>query len=101
MSTAADLRPNPESLRHTARTAGWFYLLNIATILLAVALFRGIVVFGDAAATATHLQSSASRFRLAIALEVFSTACSITVAVLLYVLLRPVNRIVSLLAAFF
>jgi len=84
-----------------AKLAGVFYLLNILTILLAVFLFRGLVVAGNPAATATNLLAHQSRFQLGIAAEVISTACSICVAGLFYELLKPVNRSFSLVAAFF
>jgi hypothetical protein len=77
------------SPRVMARIAGGFYLLNIVTILLAVFLFRGIVVGRDEGA-----------LRLGIAFELISTSCSIVVAAFFYELLRPVSRSVSLIAAF-
>jgi hypothetical protein len=84
----------------TAKMAGVFYLLNIATILLAVFFFRGIVS-RDPAATAANVLAHEASFRLGYALELISTACSIAVAALFYELLKPVNRSVSLTAAFF
>lgn len=89
------------SPRSTARIAGVFYLLNILTILLAVFFFRGIVVPRDPAATATNLLAHEASFRFGFALELISTTCSIVVAAFLYELLRPANRSISLVAAFF
>ena len=95
-------RPSLEaSPRLKAKAAGFFYLLNILTIFLAVLLFRGLIVSGNPAATATNILAHELRFRLGFACELISTSCSIVVAALFYVLLRPVNRTVSLLAAFF
>lgn len=85
----------------TARIAGVFYLLNIATIFAAIFFFRGIIVARDPAATAANVLAHEASFRLGSALEVISTACSIVVAALFYELLKPVNRSASLTAAFF
>jgi len=89
------------SPRFNARAAGTCYLLNILTILIAVFLFRGLVVPGDAAATAASVLTREPLFRSAIAFEIISTAFSIAVAVLFYVLFKPVDESFSLLAAFF
>lgn len=94
-------RISEASARLTARAAGFFYLLNILTILSAVYCFRGLIIPRDPAATATNLLAHESLFRLGSAFELISTACSIAVAALLYELLKPVNATVSLLAAFF
>jgi hypothetical protein len=85
----------------TARAAGALYLLNITTILVAVWLFRGIIVANDASASATNLVGHETRYRVAIAFELISTACSVGVAGLLYTLLKPVSENLSLIAAFF
>jgi len=91
-------KPSP---RFKARIAGACYLLNILTIMIAVFLFRGLVVSGDAAATAANVLARESVFRSAIAFEIISTAFSIAVSALFYALLKPVNGSFSLLAAFF
>jgi uncharacterized protein DUF4386 len=80
------------NLRRKARVAGVFYLLNIVTILVAVFLSRG---------TSADVLAHETALRARFALELFSTACSIVVAALLYELFEPVNRSVSLVAAFF
>lgn len=85
----------------TARSAGFFYLLNITTIFASIYLSRGLVVPGDAAATSRNILAHETQFWSAYAFEVVSTACSLAVAALLYELLRPVNRGFSMLAAFF
>jgi len=101
MKTTAVRQRWAEAPQRQARIAGVFYLLNILTILLAVFFFRGLVVPRDPAATAANIQRHESLFRLAFALELISTTCSIVVAALFYELLRPVNRSLSLVAAFF
>ena len=99
-STSAEM-PGLASSRAIARLAGRLYLLNIATILVATFLFRGIVVAADPAASAANLLAHEATFRAAIAFEVLSTACSVTVAALLYEVLKSVSRNLSLTAAFF
>ena len=64
-----------------ARAAGTFYILNIVTILLSIAVRR----FPTA-----HF-----------ALEIASTASSVVVAALLYEVFKPVQEAISLVAAFF
>src|SRR5262249_24354872 len=96
--TQSKIRLLPGSL---ARIAGLFYLLNIATIFLAIFLFRGLFVSRDLVATATNLAVHSTLFGFGFASEMISTACSVCVAALLYELFKPVDSSVSLLAAFF
>ena len=56
---------------------------------------------GDAAATAHNILAHEPLYRLGFAAELISAVCYITVTLLLYDMFRPVNRSVSLLAAFF
>ncbi len=80
MSTAVMTGPIEEgSPRPRARAAGFFWLMTILTG--AFAMFAGS--------------------RVALAANLTATACYLAATVLLYGLLKPVNRSVSLLAAFF
>jgi len=86
----------------TARIAGALYLLSIAAGVVAVLFVGGaLVVDGDAAATATNILANETLFRLSVASFLIGIACYVAVTALLYSLLRPVNRTISLLAAFF
>jgi len=90
------------SPRSLARMAGVFYLLTILTGGFALVFVSGrLVVYGDAAATATNILAHEPLFRLGFAADLIMAACYIVVTLLLYDLLKPVNRSVSLLAAFF
>jgi hypothetical protein len=60
-----------------------------------------LVVSGDAAATATNLVAHESLFRAGTAASLVATAFYIAATLLVYELLKPVNKTVSLLAAFF
>src|SRR5260370_16822024 len=60
-----------------------------------------LVVKGDAAATAANILAHEPWFRLAFAGDLLVVAIYIVFTALLYDLLKPVSRILSLLAAFF
>ena len=83
-----------------ARVAAVCY---VGTILLApLALFvRGRLVGADAAATAANIMSHQSLFFLSFAADLLATACYVAVIGLFYILLRPVNSTVALVAACF
>ncbi len=88
--------------RFLARTGGVLYLIIIALGALGEAVVRGsIVVPGDATATAANLRSMEWLWRLGIAGEVVLLSCAIALALILYVLLRPVSGDLALAAVFF
>ena len=89
------------SPRVKARIAGFFWLMTFLTG--GVAMFVGgrLVVSGDAAATAANILAHESSLRLGLTSNLLATACYITATLFVYALLKPVNRNVSLLAAFF
>jgi Domain of unknown function (DUF4386) len=84
-----------------ARITGVVYLLYFLTAILAVFFIRGLVVSGDAAATTSNILVHERLFRLSMAVGLIGTALYIAVTVLFYGLFKPVNKTVSLLAAFF
>jgi hypothetical protein len=92
----ADVSP-----RSRARTAGVFYLLTILTGVGALVTSGRIVVSGDAAATAANILANEAEFRLAVVGDLIAGVCYVVITVLLYGLFRPVDRSLSLLAAFF
>jgi hypothetical protein len=84
-----------------ARTGGLLYLIIIALGVFAEAFARGrIIVFGDAAATATRLTSMETLWRYGIAAEYLAITCAIGLAMIYFVLLMPVSRELTLLATF-
>jgi uncharacterized protein DUF4386 len=90
------------SPRLKARIAGAFWLIIIATASFAEFFVRGkIVVDGDAAATATNILAHEPLYRMGVAAVLIYLLCDIVVALLLYELLKPVSRSLSLLASFF
>ena len=60
-----------------------------------------LFVFGDAAATATNILAHESLFQLGFAANLIQFACYVAVTGLFYDLFKPVNKSLSLLAAFF
>ena len=60
-----------------------------------------LIVATEAAATAENLKSSEFMFRLGFAGYLVEACCDVTLALIFYVLLKPVHKYVSLLAAFF
>jgi hypothetical protein len=92
------------SPRTRARLAGVVYLLFFATAIISSLVSPGISgpsANADAAATANNIMAHQSLFRLGWALDLISTWFYVALIALLYQLLRPVNKTVALLAAFF
>jgi Domain of unknown function (DUF4386) len=90
------------SPRRKARIAGVFYLLEMLTGAFAIIFVGGrLFVFGDAAATATNILAHESLFQLGFAANLIQFACYVAVTGLFYDLFKPVNKSLSLLAAFF
>lgn len=85
-----------------ARMAGLFALLEaLASGFGQVIVPRMLVVSGDAAATAAKLLGHAPLFQLSIVAALIGVACHLVWTLLIYELLKPVNRGLSLLAVFF
>lgn len=82
--------------------AGIAWLIIIVTGILAEFFIRAnLIVTGDAAQTAGNIIASEGLFRASIASDIVMLVFDVVVALALYVLLRPVNRGLALLAAFF
>ena len=90
------------SPRQTARVAGFLYLMIIAFGIFAEFFVRqSLVVTGDATATARNIMASEWLFRVGIASDLIMIMCDVALALIFYVLLKPVSNSLSLLAAFF
>ena len=90
------------SLRRIARFAGVLYLVIIAAGLFAEMAVRShLIVAGDAAATADNIMASEGLFRLGFVGDLAMIMADVAIALLFYVLLRPVSNVLALMAAFF
>ncbi|MCH8877653.1 MAG: DUF4386 domain-containing protein [Chloroflexi bacterium] len=90
------------SLRQAARVAGFGYLIIFLLGPFTNSISReNLIVAGDAATTASNIMASESLFRMGIAGGVILLVADAVVAWALYILLKPVNKSLSLLAAWF
>lgn len=102
MSTAVSTESVAEaSPRFKARTAGVFWLLTILTGTFAMLVYGRLVVAGNPAASASNLSAHEALFRMGVAAALIATACYFAATLLVYAILKPVDRNVSLLAALF
>ena len=92
----AEASPRPKS-----RAIGVVYLLYFITTISAVLFTKGLVVADDAAATASNILAHEPIFRLGFAVGLIANAWYIALTALFYDLFKPVNRSLSLIAAFF
>lgn len=77
-------------------------MLTILTRMFVEIFVRNrLVVSDDAAATATNIMAHEPLFRLGFAADIIAFASYIALTALLYELFKPVNRSLSLVAAFF
>lgn len=83
-------------LQRLARVAGILYLAIFVIYPLSTMVRSMLVVPGDAVATAQNIAASESLFRWGIAGEVTISLIEIVLAAVLYTLLRPVSRALSL-----
>lgn len=96
------IRNFDRSQRYAAIVAGFGYLLIIALGVFAEFFVRGaLVVPEDAATTVSNITANALLFRFGISGYLIMAILDAVVGLALYVLLKPVNRNVSLLAAWF
>jgi hypothetical protein len=85
-----------------ARTGGILYLYIIVVGIFGELFVRDkLIVSGDATATANNIMASQSLWRISVAGELIMLVCSVALALIFYVLLRPVNKDLALLAVFF
>jgi hypothetical protein len=94
-------RVTGESPMLKARIAGSLWLLCIVGGVVGFIASAPLIVTNDAAATAANILANESLFRFGFAADLISGLSYVGVTVFLYYLLRPVNKSLSLLAAFF
>ena len=89
-------------MKTNARTAGVLYLVIILSGLFSELFVRsGMIVPGDANATAENISANSFLFRIGFISDLVMVMSDVGVALLLYLLLKPINQGLSLLAAFF
>jgi len=103
MSTAlTTVRISETSPQVYARIGGVLYLIIIVIGFCSQFFVRDkLAVSGDVAATANNIAVSESLWRISIAGELILLVCAVALTLILYVLLRPVNKNLALLAVFF
>lgn len=83
--------------KKTARIAGFLYFIYIAATIFANASRTQLIVFGDAAATASNILASEWLFRIGFISDVLAGVLFLLTAWALYGLLKPVNKNIALL----
>jgi hypothetical protein len=87
-----------DSIKRIARTTGFLYLIiAVANFFVFFFIVPSVSVPGNATATANNILASESLYRAGIASYLVVFLSDIAVAVLLYVLLKPVSRTLALI----
>jgi Domain of unknown function (DUF4386) len=90
------------SIKTTARIGGILYLAIIFAGIFSEMFVRGkFIVAGNATATATNIMASQSLWRMGIASDLLMHICDVPLVLILYMLLKPVNKNLALLAMLF
>ena len=88
------------SSRYPTRIIGIIYLLYFLIAILAEVFNKGMLVPGNAAGTANNMLAHQTQYQFGFATGLVGTAFYIVLAALFYELFKPVNRTISLVAAF-
>src|ERR1044072_6422122 len=93
---------SPEVLQRYSRVAGIARLLSIVFGARGEAYLPGkIIVSGDAAATAANIVNHPLLFRASFATYMVEGICDVLLCVVFYIILKPVDRNLALISAFF
>ena len=94
------INPSPNALQLIyARVAGFSYVAVILLGIFSVSFIdTSIIVAGDASSTVNNIVENELRFRISVAGEIVMYALVILLSLALYVVLKPVNEYLSLLA---
>ncbi len=85
-----------------AKVAGLLYLITIIAGGFAEAFVReGLTVSGNAVATANNILASEQMYRFGFVADLLVIICGIFLSLILYILFKPVNRNLSLIALIF
>jgi len=80
------------SINKTARMAGFLYLLMTPLSILGIIYIPTLIVSGDPVATVNHIMTHELLFRLSMVSALLVQIVQIIVALLLYKILKPVNK---------
>jgi hypothetical protein len=90
-----------EPNKKIARIAGLLYLIAFASVIVAESIRSNIIVPGDAATTASNIKNSDMLFRIAFVSNLTMITSGLFVALVLYILLSPVNKNLASLMVLF
>ena len=96
-----DGSPDVLGLQHLARVSGLLYLVLAVFGMFSAITLENLVVPGDAATTAANIMERLWLFGSSLVGWIVIVVADVAIAVTLYLLLEPVSRAVSLLAAAF
>lgn len=96
-----DARANIGEPRGWARLAGFLWLVTIVFGVFAEGFVRGRLITDDAATTISNIAANESFYRLGEAALFVGTAAYLALTAIMYRLLAPVSRTLSLMAALF
>jgi hypothetical protein len=95
------ISPIDDSQRKAAKVAGFAYLFSFAAVVFAqFRIHDRLIVDGHVAETARNILTHERLFRVGIACDLFYCIGTVVLLTALYVILKPVNRSLALLAAF-
>lgn len=98
----SNIKSSETSPQVYARIGGMLYLfIIVAGIFTEIFVRDKLIVTGDATATANNIMASQLQWRMSLAVEQIWLVCSVALTLILYVLLKPVNKNLALLAVFF
>ncbi len=86
------------SQRKAARVAGFMFLFALIFILLHGAVLSKLIVAENVIATANNIMANELLFRISIIIELIISAVAVVLALALYIILKPVNKNLALLA---
>jgi hypothetical protein len=90
------------SINKTARIGGVLYLILILVGMFSILVVRDkLIVSGDPAATAKNIMGSQLLWRIGIVTDLVMHVLDIPIMLVIYILLKPVNKNVALLALLF
>src|SRR4051794_24479341 len=90
------------SINRTARIGGVLYLILILLGMFAVIFVRDkLIVSADPSLTASNIMASPLLWRMGIAADLIMHVLDVPIMLIIYILLRPVNKDVALLVVLF